>query len=550
MAVTVVFNADPTSARDFLPSITSRSERTEPQRPPDVPGDEALEAAGATVGVIEFDLQDIFSTERPEEDFTVFRVANALHIKTRQSTIAQQLLMRSGDRYSRQIVEESERLLRAVPYLVEARIVPIAYRDGSVDLRVVTRDVWTLKPGVSVGRSGGSNRVGVGIEESNLFGLGKALALDYIAGVDRTTTVLDYRDPQLFGTRWLLNAQLGQNSDGRKRGLTLERPFYALDTRWSAGLRFIDDERVDPVYDLGDRVDEYRARQRGSTVFIGLSDGLQHGWTTRWSAGFTHDDRQFAPTLASSRPALVPASRKLVYPWLRHEQTQAQFVQLENLDQIGRVEDLNLGWQTSAQIGVAAKAWSADRNAFIWDGSLSRRLVLDEASITELKLGVSGRWEQAGVRNGKLSLSARHSIRQSVNVRTMVGLQADVGTRLDADQPLTLGGDNGLRGYPLRYQAGSGRALLTLEQRMFTDWYPFRLMRVGAAAFFDMGRTWGENPLGSRSIGVLRDVGFGLRIAHSRSGLGNFTHVNLAFPLDARAGISKVQLIVETKSSF
>ena len=46
---------------------------------------------------------------------------------------------------------------------------------------------------------------------------------------------------------------------------------------------------------------------------------------------------------------------------------------------------------------------------------------------------------------------------------------------LDAERQLLLGGDNGLRGYPLRYQAGTSRALLTVEERYYTDWYPFHL---------------------------------------------------------------------------
>lgn len=540
----------PVDARDFLPSVTARSHKKVPQRPLEVPSDDELEKAGASIGSIEFDNQEIFTTDQPDEDFTLFRIANALHIQTRRTTIERQLLFRAGDRYSRQRIEESERLLRAVPYLIEARIVPIAYRDGRVDVRVSTRDVWTLKPGVSLGRSGGTNRLGVGIEESNLLGYGKALALDYTNSVDRTTTVLDFRDPNLFGTRWTLAAQLGRNSDGRRRGLAIEHPFYSLDSRWSAGMRLVDDQRIDPIYDLGNRIDEYQWRQRGGTAFLGRSDGLQNGRVTRWTAGITYDDLRFVPTAATVTPGLVPASRRLVYPWLRHEQTEDRFVKLENVDQIGRIEDMNLGWQTSVQIGLAAKAWHSDRNALIWESTIVRRLAINQANITELKAGLSGRLESARIDNGRLSLSARHSIRQSTNVRTLISLQADAGVRLDADQPLTLGGDSGLRGYPLRYQAGSGRALLTIEQRYFTDWYPFRLVRMGGAIFADMGRTWGDNPLGTRSIGLLRDFGFGLRIGHTRSGLGNVTHVNLAFPIDARGDIRRVQFIVETKSSF
>lgn len=32
-----------------------------------------------------------------------------------------------------------------------------------------------------------------------------------------------------------------------------------------------------------------------------------------------------------------------------------------------------------------------------------------------------------------------------------------------------LGGDNGLRGYPLRYQVGTTNALITLEERFYSS---------------------------------------------------------------------------------
>ena len=44
---------------------------------------------------------------------------------------------------------------------------------------------------------------------------------------------------------------------------------------------------------------------------------------------------------------------------------------------------------------------------------------------------------------------------------------------LDPDQQLLIGGDTGLRGYPLGYESGTSRGLLTVEQRFYTDWYPF-----------------------------------------------------------------------------
>ena len=86
----------------------------------------------------------------------LFRLANTLHIKTRPRVIRRQLLFKSGDRYVRRVVDETERILRTNSYFYDAWIQPVRYHDGKVDLKVTTKDVWTLNPGFNYSRSGGT----------------------------------------------------------------------------------------------------------------------------------------------------------------------------------------------------------------------------------------------------------------------------------------------------------------------------------------------------------------------------------------------------------
>jgi hypothetical protein len=55
---------------------------------------------------------------------------------------------------------------------------------------------------------------------------------------------------------------------------------------------------------------------------------------------------------------------------------------------------------------------------------------------------------------------------------------------------------------------------------------------------------------GQESLGLLKDVGVGLRLGSSRSSFGNVLHIDLAFPLDGDDDIDSVQLLVTTKGSF
>jgi hypothetical protein len=249
-----------------------------------------------------------------------------------------------------------------------------------------------------------------------------------------------------------------------------------------------------------------------------------------------------------------PAQRQLTFPWLGIEVVEDDFVKTRNQDQIGRTEDFQLGWQAQARVGVATQGYGSDRDAVIFSAGMARGIQDTPEQTLLVAAAASGRVEGGHLVGALFSASGRYHLRHSPQAASFVSLSVDHGVRLEADQQLLLGGDNGLRGYPLRYQSGSGRWLFTAERRAFSDWYPWRLFNVGGAVFFDMGRTWGSigspDLAGTASQGVLRDLGFGLRLGNSRSALGNVVHIDLAFPLDGDASIRKVQFLIETRRSF
>jgi outer membrane protein assembly factor BamA len=509
-----------------------------------------LQSSGATIGDILINPQNIFDVSDPKEDKALFRVANKLHIKTRDRVIEQQLLFHSGDIYSQRALEESERILRSARYLYDASIRPVAYPDGRVDIEVITRDVWTLNPGLSFGRRGGKSTFGFEIEELNILGSGTSISASHKSGVDRDSDILEYKNPHLGGSWVALDARYANNSDGSTRGLTVERPFYSLDTPWAVGLEGLDDDRVVSLYDRGKVIDKFRDRQRTVTAYGGWSKGLVNGWTQRWTTGVSYSDDQFADEPGWLPPGPIPQDRTLVYPWIGFELLQNNFEKLHNRDQIGRTEDFYLGAHVSGRLGWADPSFGADRSAMVFSAAGGYGLRAGDRTTILFDSTASGRLEDGSLRNTTVGGQIRYYLQQSDRRLLFATIDAATSRNLDLDTQILLGGDNGLRGYPLRYQAGESRALFTVEQRYFTDWYPFRLFRIGAAAFFDMGRTWGEPPAGAPSLGLLKDAGVGLRIGSSRSGLGNVIHVDVAFPLDGDSSISSMQFLVETKKKF
>lgn len=509
-----------------------------------------LEADGAVVGNIVLLKKDIFDLTDERENNFLYRLVNKLHIITRDHVIEKQLLLKPGDLYSKRLSDESERILRSNRYLFDVAIKPTATHDGVVDLSVATRDVWTLKPSLSLSRKGGEDKTVIGLHEYNLLGRGQTIRAERVEDVDRISRMMSFSDAHL-GDSWVsMNLLAADNSDGHEYALSVIRPFYALDAKWSAGSTALDNDRRGTLYDLGDPVAEYRQRRRRVSAFGGWSAGLQGGWVRRYTTGVVLDENIFSEIIDGTLPAAIPEDRDLLYPFFGIEILQNQFEKTSNREQMGQTEDFFTGTRFSARLGYADESIGADRDAILYRASYSRGFGDIEKTALLVSAWASGREERSGSANATLGFNARYYSQQSEKRLFFVHMHGLHGHNLDLDNPIELGGALGLRGYPLRYQSGDARFLFTVEQRYFTDWYPFRLFRIGGAIFADVGRTWGDNPVGGASAGWLRDVGFGLRFAPTRTGTRKILHLDIAFPLDGDDSIDDVQILLQSKSTF
>lgn len=509
-----------------------------------------LEADGAVVGNIVLVKSDVFDLTDERENNFLYRLVNKLHIITKDQVIEKQLLLESGDLYSKRLSDESERILRRNRYLYDVTITPTEVHDGVVDLRVSTRDVWTLKPSLSLSRKGGENKTILGVHELNLFGRGQSVRIERVEDVDRISNSFEFADAH-FGESWVsTNLLLADNSDGHTNRLAIIRPFFALNTPWSAGVTAFDNDQRSTLYDLGDPAAEYRHERERFMAFGGWSAGLRDGWVRRYTTGLVLDDNRFSEVVDGTLASAVPEDRDLVYPFLGLELLQDQFETTINREQIGETEDFFTGTRFSARLGFADESIGADRDAILYTASYSRGFGAIDKTALLTSTWASGREESSGSANALVGISARYFRQQSEKRVFFATIRGVHGHNLDLDNPVELGGDTGLRGYPLRYQSGDASFLFTVEQRYFWDWYPFRLFRVGGAIFADVGRTWGDNPVGGQSVGWLRDVGFGFRFAPTRTGTRKILHLDIAFPLDGDASIDDVQILLTSKRTF
>jgi Omp85 superfamily domain len=507
-------------------------------------GWEALQVQGARISSIQIDLQDVFDLSRPEEDTFLGRWGNRLHSSTREGVIRETLLFHEGDTVNSRRIHESERYLRALPFLKDARIDPEMMEDGTVRAHVWARDAWTLKVSVNYKLVGGQHTSGFGLQEQNLLGTGKTLITSYVKDPVRTTETLAYVDPHVFGSTWTLLTSYQNLSDGSTRTFRLLRPFVSLDTPWTATVQSGSTSSTLTLYDHGTGI--YAAPSQLDNWTLGAAWAAHHTELEAWRPGVVLVDREarygnlssLADPGGIAPPALSP--RRLRGPGLTLSYLEDGFRAFRDMLAMDTTEDYNLGMAGSLITGSYLPGWNSTEKApFLqaqwtlgWSHS-SQDLVLASASASGRK-GPSG-WEDA-----LADLTLTGYWKEPFGLITAVHCFFDSARRPDPEDIFYLGGNEGLRGYPNYLHPGDSRWLCSAEQRLLTQERWLGIVRMGFVAFTDAGsihRTDGEG--WSRTYA---DVGVGLRMGDLKSSLGRVIVIAVAKPLVREPGVSRWQL--------
>ncbi len=201
------------------------------------------------------------------------------------------------------------------------------------------------------------------------------------------------------------------------------------------------------------------------------------------------------------------------------------------------------------QVGRSLAVLGSTQQQWLYSTSVAQGFDVGDRGQLRTSASYSGRYASGGEAQVG-SAGATYFYRQQHGLTFFAMFSGNAVRNPDTPNPLSLGGDTDLRGYPLRYQSGNKSLLVNLEERLYTDWNIFRLIRVGGAVFYDGGRAWGGEIPNSANSGWLNDVGFGLRFLTDRSSRANVVHLDVAFPLNSDPNIKKVQFLVYTRQSL
>ncbi|QGX40569.1 hypothetical protein [Permianibacter aggregans] len=509
------------------------------------------------IGEISVQVKPIFDLDKPEENNWLFRGANALKISTDQDVVEDFLLFERGEPYNARLLEESERILRARKFLRDAHVDVDDPCAEVVNVNVSVKDVWTLLPDVSFSRGGGENSSRLGFRDSDFLGTGKSIIIVRKENNERTGVLFAFEDPNLFGSHNELDLQYQDNDDGNVKHFNLAHPFYSLDDRWTAGINFTEDQRDDTLYERGDEVQEFNHDEYRSSVYWGFSDGLQGKRTERWVFGYTIERSNFASADETDPNRSIPVTREYQYPWISWQVVNDQYIKTKHVNQMSQTEDINFGLNAFIQIGYADESFNSRDNATVLRMQAFQYRRFSEELLHYYQFNANSYLHDDGPRNQIVHLFNRFYYTPKPEQQWFANLELSRGWNLFVDQPLTIGGDSGLRGYPIHYQNGDHRVLFNLERRFYIAYDVWSLFDIGGAVYADYGRAWNQGEDNGPNGGWLADVGFGFRLSPTRTGSDTegsvaVLHIDIATPLvrDDDPELDEWQVLVTLRNRF
>lgn len=484
--------------------------------------------AAPLIGEIEIERKEIFDPAREDEDHWIFRLANTLHIATREAVIRQELLFAPGDPLDPELLAQTERNLRAFSFLRNARVTHSQTSEGTAKVKVETWDSWSTELQVGFATAGDVGTWVIGVAEKNLLGRGKHLEVARRSDIDRDSGTILYRDPRIAGSRLSTEAMVSDLSDGRLAAFRLSRPFYSTLTPWAFFFGVNGFDRLDPLYDDGEKVTELRHVRRGGEFELARALSRSSTSAVRFHLAYRRWEDEVARDLRSFGVIEVGLSLR------RH-----RFLKLTHVNAFENPEDFNLGREAAAFFGVSTEALGGEpANAVFVLLEERRGFQLGSERFVLARLGWRARHRHRRVENSLAVAQADYYHKVSPRQLIAASAQFRYGARLDPEIQLSLGADTGLRGYPVRQFTGNRSLLLTAEHRWFVADEIARLISIGLAGFVDAGYVWPEGE--SVALGDLRaDLGIGLLIGRNRFSSRRGMRLDLAYALHPVPGRSR-----------
>lgn len=530
---------------------------------------------GKVVGHIRVYNEDVFAENvRGSKVTRLLRFFNNFHVTSKESVVRDEVILRPGEVWDQNKIEETARRLRDPIFTSVIAVVPVKSSEpGKVDILVVTRDIWSLRLNTQYTYQRGKlTDLATSLSENNFLGrrvlVAAAVTLDQGAIAAGPLFIDKNFLNEHIELRARVNAIVNRDallqdgrldSEGSSSTVTLTRTLWNLSKKWGAGLsfshRFATDRRFlgteirpvwcplgaecvksgfDPKLIPADELLpwEYAIRTWSTSAYVVRQFGtdFKQQLTLGQSISSVHPSilKTFPGLVEQREPfarAVLPRSEVTSVPYVGYAMYTPKYKTRRNVQTYDLAEDLRIGPSFDASFGVGVKLLGSDNN--FWRAAASGAWTIPwcrDGSIT-LSAGVSTRHQDAEFIDNTASGNLRVVSPTYLFARLVA--ETTIGTRWNdtANSILTIGSDNGLRGFDINQFSGQRLSGTQIEIRSIP--MAIWVFRVGGVLFYDLGGAADS----FATMELHHDIGIGLRTLVPQTSRELF-RFDLAFPLD------------------
>jgi hypothetical protein len=488
-------------------------------------------------------------------------LARSVHSTTRPDLVRRYLLMARGDSCTELRRAESERILRAQPFLADASVQAFPSDSGGVDLEVRTIDETSTVIGASIASTSPfltSTRIG----SSNLGGAGMYLVGNWRHDPRfRDGYGVRFTDYQFGALPYILNVEGQQNPLGDHWQVGSAHPFLTDLQRqaWSARIGANDDyvffaPEADRQHALSFRRQYFDV---GGLVRVGPPGRLNLFGASVSGERETPSD---VPTLITPAGRLDDTTTAFAGRYTSHRIARLNalwgirdigFVRVRGFDALTATQDIPVGVQLGTQVGRSVPALGARDNDVFMSGDLYVGMARENTALRMQLQGEGRRSNDLDEWDGVVTSGrAAHYLKVDEEQTIITSVEWSGGWRTRIPFALTLGADRGgVRGYSNDVRPGGHRGIVRVEDR-FVLGQPLGLGDAGLALFADAGRLWkGDVPFGE-STPVRASVGFSV-LASVPPRSARLWRLDVALPVNPRGPRRlELRIVSSDRTSF
>lgn len=462
-------------------------------------------------------------------DSWAINLANDMHVYTRSRIIKSNIFFKEGDRVDPDLLTDSERILRNLPYVKDARIYVIS-RKGvpGVEVLIIVKDIWSISGEISVDNV---ERSDFAVIDKNFLGLGHEFRNEFLYNTEYVPKIGysgTYSVNNIYKTFITGEVNFARSEPLDRTGIRIYRNFITPEIKYAGGID-INKSNILLNRIFPDTTIEFYTKFNQQDLWLGRS------WLIRETDDGVRANIQvgarFDRTRYLDRPVVEKDTNQQFFDrnlyLVSVGFSQRSYEKSALILGYGRTEDIPSGYLLEFTTGKEVNEFY-NRTYLGWRLSTGR--YFGRLGYIRPSLHLGGFVRKSRVDQGVFSLqgdyfSPLYRVKK-FNFRQFLRLRYTTGINRYDNEYININNQNGVRGLNYTFLRGTRKLAFSSETVAFTPYYIIGF-RFAFFAFFDLALVNADNSKLLKNQ-LYQGYGLGVRLRNENLAI-NTIQVRLAW---------------------